>query len=1037
MAGAARVFTGPFEALEESFAARVAELRPGAGGAPLLVVAPSRALADRLERLLAVERGLALAGVHFHTFHSLASAIVEDGGPLSGVLVSDPLFHDAVVDSALDDAPKFWTARELRSRALASAVRASLRDLVDAGIEPARLAESFGAALVSEPDERERLENLLVLQAVYEKKLARLGVLPPSEVVRRAAELAPRSRWLAGFREALYYGFYDLTGLQADVFGAVASSLPARVYFPYRKGHPAFRFADEFFELKLAGRGVEDLARPGGAGTALGPALDALFDPAAAPARVPDERVAVLSASGARDEAWAAAKEAARLAASGVPPREIAVIARILEPYRAALSEAFAAEGLPLELGAGEPILRQPLAKAALDLLSLRRRDFPARAVEDLISSPYFVSAEPERAALWRKLISALGVRAGWLQWRGKLEPRASGPVELMPRRVAEGLPGFSVPAADVAALWRLLSDVRDSLGGPPCAWSRRAEEARALIGAHLGVPAGAAPAEADARRAVEDALAELAEFDRLRTQCSWENFLDAFETKLARATRPAGSGTLGVRALDAMDARGERFDAAIIVGLKEKLFPRQVVEDPILRDAARAALRHPAGYWIARKAAGHEEERLLFYLASASARKRLVLIYPRSDEAGRAEVPSTYLRELCRAAGLPAPGESDAGRVPRPPADRLAWAGGALTPREAALSAALRGGDAPEGLEAAGVSARALSEGWRFAARLNERGAAGPFDGLVRPPAAELADWRRSGLSPSAFDEYAKCPFRFFAARVLGLGEREEATERGELSPRARGQVYHAVLERFYRTLPEGAWSGRHDAASHLDRVAADVFAENDWRALGLYPLLWEAARSEMCGRLRAFAAWDFARLRAAGFRPRLQEARLRGEPEGGAPGGIPWRGVVDRVDADENGRAFRVVDYKTRRSGPWKKRLSQLAADGEAHQIPLYAALAAGALGAGWSFAGGELLFVEAEPDEERTSTLTPADWEKAREPFFRALAAKIEAISNGRFPILPEDGERGHCAFCDFPTLCRKSHGPSRARAARLAA
>ncbi|MDE2489321.1 MAG: exodeoxyribonuclease V subunit gamma, partial [Elusimicrobia bacterium] len=714
---------------------------------------------------------------------------------------------------------------------------------------------------------------------------------------------------------------------------------------------------------------------------------------------------------------------------------EIAVIARVLEPYRTALADAFAEEGVPLDLAAGEPLLRRPFAKAALDLLTLRRRDFPARAVEDLSASPYFASAGPALAASWRRLIEALGVRAGWLQWRGKLEPRLGAAIELCPRRVAEGRPGLEVPAADASALWEFLTGTRDALGGPPASWTERAEQARALLDARLVLPADASAEELGARREVLAALEELAVFDRLGDPCGWEDFLDVLERKLGRAVRPEGAGTLGVRALDAMDARGERFQAVVMIGLKEKLFPRQVQEDPILRDEARAALRHPGGWWIGRKAAGHEEERLLFYLAAASARERLVLVYPRSDENGRAEVPSTYLRELCRAAARPAPGEGDDLRVPRPPAERLRTLPPAeRTPREAALLCALEGGDPPAVLEEAGVPARDLAEGFRLAAALNAFGPPGPYDGLVPPPAQALASWRKSGLSPTALDEYAQCPFKFFASRVLGLSEREEGSERGELSSAERGRVYHAALERFYATLPEAGWSATGAALAHLERVLEEVFAANDWRALGLYPLLWEAARRDMSARLRAFAAWDLARLREAGFRPRLFEASLRGEPAGGAPGGLPWRGVADRVDADGAGRRYRVADYKTRRSGRWSRPLARLASEGEAHQIPFYAELAARDLGEGWTFAGGELLFLEADEDGARASELTAEEWKTARGAFLAALDAQVAAIAAGRFPIRPDDGERGWCSWCDFPALCRKSHGPSRARAAK---
>ena len=562
--------------------------------------------------------------------------------------------------------------------------------------------------------------------------------------------------------------------------------------------------------------------------------------------------------------------------------------------------------------------------------------------IEDLAGSPYFTAAAPKRARTWRRLMEALGIRAGWLQWRGKLEPRADADVELRPHRVREGLPGEVVPRDDAKALWDFVSGLRDALGTPAASWSARAAAARKTLASHLALPDRATQAERDAFAAVEEALSELAAFDRLGEPCSWEAFLDAFERKLVRAARDAGDGLLGVRALDAMDARGHGFRAVVLLGLKEKMFPRQVLEDPLLRDAARSALRHPAGYWIGRKTAGHEEERLLFYLVCASAREKLVLIYPRSDEAGKASVPSTYLRELCRAAALPPPGEHDARRVPRQPAERLrSTPPGLLTPREASLLAALQGGSPDPALGAADERAAPLPEELARVDALNARGGAGGHDGLTRPIAAELEKLKRSGLSPKAIDLYAACPFRFFAARVLNLGEREEASTRGELTSKERGRIYHAVLEKFYASLTPLEWSGKGDWEPAYAAADAAVFARNDWRALGVYPLLWEAARRDMGARLRAFVAWDLERLRAAGLRPRLYETRLQGAPPEGAPGGVPWKGVADRIDVDERAGEFRVVDYKTRENA-LSRKLAEKAAAGEVHQLPFYADLA-----------------------------------------------------------------------------------------------
>ncbi len=994
------VLYGPFQPdLEAAFVAKLRELAARPRRGPVLIVAPSRRMADRLERLAAVETGLSLVGFRFHTFHSLALEIVDEEGLGELALVSDPVFHDRVVDELLREGGFFGvSASGYRPRALAGAVRASLRDLIDAGVSAEDIAENFGEAPVESEAERKRLAALLALSSAYERRLSELKVCSSSGVTREAARRCGDSRVLAAASEVLYYGFYDLTGLQLDFFEAVAARCETTLFFPYRRAHPAFRFADELFEEKLLARAKP--APPAGASPAAAAALDSLFRPEAAPAALGDDALRVISASGARDELWACAKEIARLVAEGYCAYEdVAVLARSLEPYRAAAAEVFAENEIPVDLRADEPLLRHPLAKCCFHLLMMRRRDFPAAAALDLLGSPYFKDGR----AGWRRLIEELGIRGGFLQWQGKLEARAA-------------------KDADAASLWELVSSWREELSRPGASWSDLSRRCETLLERRLR-PVRPTPEESEVWEAVLSCVRSLAGFDRLGSVPRMEEFLECLEEKLRRASRPTASGARGVRVLDVMDARGDAFGVTFLLGLKERFFPRQIEEDALLRDATRDALRRAAGYSIARKLAGYDEERLLFYLAAASARKRFYCVYPRSDESGKAEVPSLYLRELCRCAGLPF-GERER-RVPRQPADRLRESAlDSLSPRELSLRLSLDGGDAPGALDALGRADPLLSAGLAALPRLNARGAPGPFDGIVGEPADYLERWRRRGVSPKALDAFAECPFAFFAQRLLELGSDDDALELGDFDGKTRGTIYHAILERFHGGAP-------------LDGAIEAVFQENDWKRLGLYPVLWRAAKEAMTENLRAFVAWDEARLRELGLRPLWREKELSGELPGG--GGLKLAGKIDRIDADAEGRKFWIVDYKSRWWGGLRSssqgRLAAEIAKGGMHQMPVYAELARQALGPGAEFLGASLRALEESPEttglprEQRYD----AAQEKAEAPAFWARVREaVGRISSGRFPISPQDGEFGRCARCEFSGVCRKGHGPSRQRA-----
>lgn len=1002
-----RVLCGPFQpALETAFLARLAELAPGPARR-VAVVAPSRRLADRLERLAADEK--ALLGVRFHTFFSLASEVVAASGGPERPVAGDPLLHDLVVDQILRETTDYRL-----TKGLGAAFRASIRDLVDAGINPERAGDLGDLDAPSET--KERLTAFFNITKAYQERLAGIGLLSSSGLTitaRRAVERDPGL--LSGYAEVLYYGFYDLTALQASFFQAVAAARPTTVFYPFVKGHPGFKFAEPFVDefLHAGGRTPVHLeAAPGGA---LGAGFAALFSPGAR-AQAPDGAVRLVSASGRRDEAWAAAQELRRLHdEEGVPFDAMGVAARALEPYRTALAAALTAHGVPHSCPDPDPLLSWPAARLCLLLAGLDARDWPAKAVLEIAESPYFKGTCLRE---WRLLARKTGLHSGWLQWEGKVAPWVREPFPLGP--APEDGAARAIDPEATARLWAWVRSLRAALRAPAETWAARAANLKALLEANLAAPKDDPGGEALALAV--DAAASLAAFDKALPPPTAQAFLEAYEERLRRSTLEAPRPGRGVRVLDAMAARGESFDALVVVGLEEGLFPRAAREDALLPDDMRRVLREQLGHWVHGKLdEGYDEERLLFTLLCASARKRLTFVWSRSDEQGKPKVASPYLRDLAEALGLSL--DAEVRRVPRPLAARLAWVPReALAPREALflMEGEERGLD--DLLGVLGLDGRLYRSSRAALKPLSSFGQAGPHDGLVGKT-RKAQDLLRAGLSPSALDDLAACPFRFFAKRLLRLPEAEDASGQAELASPVLGTLYHEALKGFYGRRGGGVWR------RELAEAAEAVFSGGRWKELGLYPVLWEAVRRKALKRLELLVEKDLARLEAEGLTPAKLEVELA------APGEVPLKGRLDRVDLSADAKRARVVDYKTRHSdsrGP--KKVLKLSSTQPAVYLELL-------LAAGWYKGGPEGVlaaeYLNVEDDESLTGkvwrqTLDGAAWRDARENLRSALLTLKGLLERGDFPIVPEEGVGGHCAYCSYAAACRKAHLPARRRA-----
>lgn len=988
-----KVIVGPFARLEEALAQDVGAARgaPGELAPRLAVVAPSSRLSFRLERLLAVERGLTLLNVEFHTFHSLARTIAGADGVFEGrQAVADGLLFQRAIESILDGSPdiaRFFGGAK-RPRGFLSALAASLKDLADAGIGAEAFEELLPEHRGAGDEERSRLKALARLLDALSRRLDAAGVLSGSELARRAAELAPDSAALRRYSRVLYYGFYDLTGRQLDFFESVANTRPTTLFFPYEIRHPAYRFAEPLFEERLARHEIEE-------------SPDRETRPAAA--------ASIVNASGERGEVWAAAKEILRLREEeGVPFESIGVVARTLAPYHDEIRACFSENAIPFAMEERPALTSHPAARAARALLTLRRRDFKADVVAELLGSPYVQAPSPlaGRRRSWRRALRWLGVHSGLSQWQGKLQTPPEG-----------GSAPWEMDPEERRALNAWLERLDRSLEDRSASWPEHAQRAAAILDDAWRLPDDAQEEEAAVFAAVRDAIASLEVFSVLGEIVSWETFLDYLEQKFDGAALPPTRPGRGVRVLDAMDARGECFDVLFLLGLKSGLFPRQVREDPILRDSWRGFLRHPGGFWISRKLDGVAEERLLFHLLVSSAKIKLYAVYPRTAEDGSVEVPSPYLRLL-------SPIEER--RIPRSPLEKLRSAPPTLlSPREWCLKLALEGGSSLETLKSLDPSEDVLPFALSRLASLNSWGDPGPFDGVAGPTDRGERPLS-SRLSAKALVTLDACPFRFFAERFLGISPADEPSPRSEIAPTIRGRLYAEVLERLHQSLPRHAWDHiETEAPAYLESAIAETFKRCDARSLGVYPLVWEAFRDRAAAALRDFVAWDLRELVRMGLRPVFWEREIEGicpDPPRGLEG-LRLYGRVDRAAQEREGGPPVLDDYKMRRPRPGSSHER-----GALFQLGLYREMLAQTLGPG-AVPRARLLFIEADGAEgEERSKEHPL----SREEFRRRLAPALDRLARGLFPIFPQEGFGGHCGWCPHSLLCRKDHRWTRVRA-----
>lgn len=433
------------------------------------------------------------------------------------------------------------------------------------------------------------------------------------------------------------------------------------------------------------------------------------------------------------------------------------------------------------------------------------------------------------------------------------------------------------------------------------------------------------------------------------------------FRERLRRAvsshTFAERSGEGGVQVVDAEAAGFGDFDVVLLLGLNDSEWPAP----------AERNIFYPL--WLLREFGWPSDRELLvgerarFRNLLTLARDRVALFrHQLEDEAPT--VPSPFLEDvriwLDRARGGRG-GETIDGHL-----DEIV-----LSRREALRRGLL---DAPE-------------------SELPAKGPAGIVDSPPPPP---------DPVSPTAFELFLRCPFKYYARHLLRLMEEEEVDE--ALSPLERGRILHDVLQQAFEQWDAGAESPRpvepetYDEALALFRRVALERIPREHRSVEMARLFGsrgEPGTIEWLLRREMTQPPLRRRLVETAFRTPLRLAR---GPSGESPWFIRVNGRADRADVDAED-TLHVYDYKSGRA----------PAPAVTLQVPLYAMCLGQELGVPIR----EAAYLSFR-DRKLTSRM---DFQRASE----RLIDVYRRVRAGRFA--PRPYQEHLCASCGYVGLCRK--------------
>ena len=1021
---------------------------------PVLVIAPSRSLREHLSARLVERYGRTVAGISIQTLDGVVASILSRAGEPTK---SDNALLPALIRQLARSEASLRESLDALNRGYAPVV-GEVTDLLDAGLESAHADAVI--ELIGETGRgplAKRAQAVVRVAARASEQLEDLGIAHLSTRVRRACELIDENpERVLPARAVFVFGYADATGLQMDLIEMLLRRRGACVYLDHpadpddpTSPDPGVVFSDRFSTRMRGAVGVET------------------FDLSAESPSQPEVRV--LRAPGLEAEVRGVANRVRDALDAGVQPERVGVVTRNLDLYRSALRVQFGRLGIPIsgidprEVVA--PAVRRRILGLQALLLAGRRTSVDlwldlVCALPSTEQSGAPLSAE-ERSDL-RVAFHASGVaRIADVE---RLGPRADGARLRLPRRgmaLAEDGTPFSPRRKLRAGHFGLAASAALRVSEHLAKWPERAalsdhlDALESLVAEHLCWPSD------DSARTI--LLTQIEATGSGEFELDREDFWLYFDARTVKMlTLPIGGAGGGVAVLSVEQARSRTFERLFLIGLSREVFPRPIVEGPLLPDALRRRLRAVLPD-LPVKREGYDEERYLFAQLLSSS-PNTVVSHPAVDEDGRHR-PASPLLERLRSLGreelpgfwLPA---KSAGSQPLRTAyehAQIAGLSGERSQFEPALRAAFEERSKfdlepvviPGDRSAAALTAARISVLREWDPRDERRFELGPYFGFLGP-VAEAVDPRRAPLFVTVIERIARCPWQTVLTQLLRVEPLPDAlADLPSVDAQIIGNLVHGVLQKIVsEALPEGGrrfeevagrdpvpipWPDRDRLRDLLDREAKNILRDEGILTPGFERILVDRAR--VCVEFARGLEWP-----AEGSDVGVLGAEVEGSValrDGrGAERQLRFR--ADRVDRVAG--ALRLIDYKTgkpisERMKPATRRnnLLESVSRGAALQVSAYAM--GGSQIVGDHPAQGRYLYLGADVSEHARVAEVDSEDRDFSESFERVAQVAFEVWDRGSFmPRLVDSSDHKEprmCRSCSVKEACLRGDSGSRYR------